>query len=345
MIILLGYLPDKVTDYFKNGSKFGIKIRYSISGVQDDTGTRIRKAGKLFKKNFLLLYCDNYWPLKFKKMISFYKSKKVLASTTIYNNLSGDGEYGKENNVFINENGFVVCYDRTRKDPRLNGVDIGFFIFDKDVFTNLPKGNFSFEDVVLPQLIKKRQLAGILSYHKYYGLSTHERIPIIEDYFRPKKVVFLDRDGVINKRPPRAQYVTKWDEFAFLPKVKEALKLLAKKGYEMYIVSSQAGIARRVLTKAQVDRVNTRMKRELQKIGVRIKGIYICPHGWDEGCFCRKPNPGLFFQAAAEHHINLYESYCIGDDERDIIAGLKAGCKVFLVSSRKTLYHVAKQLP
>ena len=68
IILLLGYLSEKVVEYFGDGDKFGIKILYSISPVEDDTGLRIFKAKDIIKDEFLLLYCDNYWPLNLQKM-------------------------------------------------------------------------------------------------------------------------------------------------------------------------------------------------------------------------------------------------------------------------------------
>lgn len=180
VVFLLGYMPEKIVEYFGDGSKLGIKIKYSIGKIEDETGTRIKKAGKVLDENFLLLYCDNYWPLNLDKMVSFYESKNTLASTTIYNNLNGDGEYGKENNVFVNKKRLVMCYDKTRTDSRLNGVDIGFFILSKNVLKKMPNGNFSFEREILPMLIKDKQLVGYITDDKYYTITTPNLVKKIE---------------------------------------------------------------------------------------------------------------------------------------------------------------------
>lgn len=341
VLILVGYLHEQIENYFKDGKKLGLKIKYFYSPVEDDTGTRLRKAKHLIDNIFLLLYADNYWPLKLPELSSFYKKMKTQGLVTVYSNLDN---YTK-NNIGVGSSGLVEAYDKKRKKKNLNGVDIGFFILNKKVLDLIPSNNCSFEEIVFPKLIDNKQLAGFLTHHKYYGLSSLGRVPGIEEFFKNKKVVFLDRDGVINKKPPKADYIKSWQEFKFLPKAKEALKLLSKKGYEIYIVSNQAGIARGVLTKKQADTINNRLKKELAKIGVSVGGIYVCPHGWDEGCFCRKPAPGLFFQAASGHHLNLYESYCIGDDPRDIMAGKLAGCKVFLATPKNNLYSIINKLP
>jgi D-glycero-D-manno-heptose 1,7-bisphosphate phosphatase len=76
---------------------------------------------------------------------------------------------------------------------------------------------------------------------------------------------------------------------------------------------------------------------------IEIADIFVCKHGWDEGCFCRKPKPGMFFQAAGKYNINLQESYCIGDSESDMIAAKAAGVKFFLVTEKENLYSIVKK--
>ncbi len=337
VIILVGYLHEQIEEYFGKGEKFGLKITYSYDPVEADTGTRLRNASRLFAKHFLLLYGDNYWPLRLNDLESFYKEKRTLGLITVYRNLDN---YTK-NNIYVNSEGLVEVYDKKREAKNLNGVDIGFFILKKSVIDFLLQENCSFETTVLPKLISQKQLAGFLTYHKYYSLSNLERIPVIEEFFKKKKIIFLDRDGTINEKPPKAQYVRKWEEFHFLPKAKEALKLLKVKGYMVFIITNQPGIARKMLQEDELRNIHTNMLNEIKKNGGEIADIFICRHGWDEGCFCRKPNPGLFFLAAAKHHINLFNSYCIGDDERDMIAGKSAGCKTFLVTINKSLYDIA----
>lgn len=339
IVLLTGYLHEQIEQYFGDGKQFGVSISYSYSPVDDDTGTRVRKAKDLIQKEFLLLYSDNYWPLQLDDLYSFYKKNKTQGLVTVYAN---QDSYTK-NNIHVTPKGMITVYAQGKKEKNLNGVDIGFFILRKKIIDLIPEKNCSFEKTVLPKLIRKKQLAGFLTYHKYYGLSNLKRIPLIQDFFIEKKVVFLDRDGVINKKPPKAYYVTDWKDFTFLPHVKDALKLLIKKGYTIFIVTNQPGIARKMLSEKQLQTIHANLLKKLKKIGVEIKEIFVCRHGWEDGCFCRKPNPGMFFQAAQKYNIDLYKSHCIGDDERDIIAGQRAGCKTFLVDAKIDLYTIVKK--
>lgn len=340
VILLLGYLPEKIKEYFGNGSKFGINIKYSIGKVSFETGKRIKNAEELLDDNFLLMYCDNYWPLNLKKLVEYHNNHNVLVTVTIYTNKDNF----TKSNMKVDDQGYVILYDKSRKEENLSGVDIGFFIINKKVLELMPDINISFEKEILPKLIKEKQIAGYLTDHKYYSIGKIERLPITEQFLKPKKVIFLDRDGVINKKPPKADYVKNWNEFEILSGSIEAISILIKNGYDIYIISNQAGIARGMMTTDDLNEIHENMVNRIEKNGGKILGIYYCPHGWDEGCECRKPKPGMFFQAAREHHIDLTKAVFIGDDERDVEAGEAAGVKTILVTPNKSFLEIVKDL-
>lgn len=185
VVLLLGYLPERITQYFGDGSNFGINIKYSIGDVSFKTGTRIKNAGHLLDEVFLLLYGDNYWPLNLKSLLEFYVKYKTLASVTVYTNKDGTGEYGAGNNIYV-DGGYVLKYDRTRKDRDLNGVDIGFFIINKKVLELMPNHNFSFEEETLPLLVDKRQLSGYQTEHRYYYISTLESLKLTGNFLQSR---------------------------------------------------------------------------------------------------------------------------------------------------------------
>ncbi len=331
IIMLLGYLPEKITEHFGNGTDFGLSIKYSVGSVDDLTGTRVRNAASLLAPEFLLLYGDNYWPLNLEKLERFYQGKGVLGMLTAYSNVAGDAEHGEEKNVRVEKDGRVGYYGPFSNDPRLNAVDIGFFLMKKDIVGLMPQENFSFEQVMLPKLIRENNLIAYLTDHPYCAITSIGQIPAVEDFLKPKRIAFLDRDGVINKKMPPHKYVTRWEEFKFLPGALNALKRLTNEGYCVYVTTNQRGIARGAMTEHDLRAIHDRMVKEVEKYGGRIEGIYYCPHGDKDKCSCRKPRPGMFFQAAREHHLNLTKTVYIGDDESDREAGEAAGCKVVLV--------------
>ncbi len=144
-----------------------------------------------------------------------------------------------------------------------------------------------------------------------------------------RPAIFLDRDGVINH--DRQDYVKSWEELELLPRAAEAVAGLAQLGWPVVVVTNQAGIGRGLTTEAAVEDVNARLVAALSEAGGRIDLVLYCPHRPDEGCSCRKPQPGLLLAAAERLDLDLRRSYLIGDAESDILAGQRAGCRTVLV--------------
>lgn len=152
---------------------------------------------------------------------------------------------------------------------------------------------------------------------------------------RHMKVIFLDRDGVINK-DPTGGYVTRWEEFHFLDGSKGAIRKLTDSGYEVIVISNQAGVGKGLYTLETLGKITRKMTAEIEKAGGRIKSVFYCPHRDEDNCDCRKPKAGLFRQATEGLDIDLGQAYFIGDALRDIEAGKNAGCKTILLLSGKT---------
>jgi D-glycero-D-manno-heptose 1,7-bisphosphate phosphatase len=162
-----------------------------------------------------------------------------------------------------------------------------------------------------------------------------------------KKVIFIDRDGVINRDPggwTQHDYVTSWEDFYFLPGVKEALKILNKKGYDVIIISNQAGISKGYYTNRKLTEITSKMVKEIKDAGGRIRKVYYCVHQNSDRCACRKPKTGMFHRAEEELGVKAAGAYFIGDGRFDIEAGRKASMKTVLVLSGKTDPVKAKEL-
>lgn len=327
ILLLLGYLPEVIKNYFGNGDRFGVHIDYSITDEKNDTGKRIKLAESQIDEFFMLMYCDNYWPLRLRDMLEQYERMSVEGQITIYSNKD---DYTR-NNVRI-ENGFVVQYDKSRIKPGLRGVDIGYALFKKTVLSYLPDDNILFEKTIYPKLVESMQLAAYTTDHRYYSVSSFERLGLTETFLHGEPSVILDRDGVLNKKAPKAYYVRNWDEFEWLPGAKESIRLLANAGYKIIVITNQAGISRGIMKEEDLLEIHEKMKKEIEGIGGSIDAFYYCPHHWDENCECRKPSPGMLFQAQRDFSLDLTRTYFIGDDIRDEQAGRTAGCKTILLS-------------
>jgi D-glycero-D-manno-heptose 1,7-bisphosphate phosphatase len=333
VLLLLGYLPEVIQEYFGDGSRWGISIEYSVTPEENDTGRRVKLAQWKIDPIFLLMYCDNYWPMNFDAMWNQFVNSGSPALVTVYSNTDG---YTRSNLV-VDDAGYLTVYDKSRQAPGLAGVDIGFMILKNSVIDLLPEGNVSFEREVFPQLVSQRQLQAHVTDHRYYSVGSHERLGLTEAFLARPATVLLDRDGVLNKRMPQAQYVRTWEEWEWLPGAREALRLLKEAGYRVAIISNQPGIARGEMTEEDLREINQRMKAEAAEAGGRIDAVYYCPHGWNEGCLCRKPKPGLLFQAQRDFSLDLSRTYFIGDDERDGQAAAAAGCPFILINDEQVI--------
>lgn len=340
ILMLLGFLPQIIQDYFGDGRRWDLQIDYSVSDVEDLTARRIQLAEPHLDPCFLLMYCDNYWPMDMDKMWKRFVRAKVPAMVTIYSNRDAH----TKDTVRVDDDGYVTVFDRSRTTPGLQGVEISYAILTKSVLQLLPKEDALLEAAVYPRLASERKLLAYMTDHRYYSVGSLERLPLTEVFLARRPTVILDRDGVLNKRPLKAEYVRSWDEFKWLPGAREALRLLKQAGYRVIVISNQAGVARGVMTESDLAQIHERMSLELDQAGGQIDGIYYCPHNWGDGCECRKPNPGMLFQAQRDFHLDLSRTLLIGDDERDGQAAEAAGCPSVLVSDQLSLLDVIRKL-
>ena len=150
-------------------------------------------------------------------------------------------------------------------------------------------------------------------------------------YLKNIEFVFLDRDGVLNRKPAAGKFVTCWQEFELLPGAAEAVATLNRSACKAIVVTNQRGVALGLYSLSELADMHERLQRELAAHGGRLDAIYVCPH--DEGqCACRKPLTGLFEQAFRDFPAaTAHNSVMVGDSLRDIEAGFRVGMATVLV--------------
>lgn len=153
--------------------------------------------------------------------------------------------------------------------------------------------------------------------------------------------MFIDRDGVINE-DPIGDYIKSWKEFRFISGAVEAMKRLAQNGFEIIILSNQAGVGDGVFKESALHNITRNMLAELKKSGVEIKKVYYCLHGKEADCGCRKPKTGLFEQAARDIAFDPSDTYFIGDKLTDVQAGKNFGIKTIFVLTGHGAYDRPK---
>lgn len=374
IILVIGYLGDKIKDYFGDGRKFGVKIEYFVE--DHPLGT----AGALFKMpqltdDFLLLCGDVIMDVDFNRFIEFHKAHKAWASLMAHPNghpfdsslLVTEIETPRVKGGMPEDTHKVMRW-MAKEDERIyyrNRVNAGIEIISPELLKET-KNNFVPRHPETPDKIDldRDVLKPNIKSGKIYAYDTPEYIKDMgtpERYYEvendiisgkvharnlknKQKAIFLDRDGTINKM---VGFITKPEQFELIDGAAEAIKTINKSGYLAIVVTNQPVIARGDCTFEELQAVHEKMETELGKEGAFIDAIYVCPHHTDKGfpserpeykydCDCRKPKPGLLFLAAKDFNIDLSKSYMIGDSERDIEAGKNAGVKKsFLIETNK----------
>ncbi len=150
-----------------------------------------------------------------------------------------------------------------------------------------------------------------------------------------RRAVFLDRDGTIVRD---VGYLKRTEDVCLLPGVPEALKLLKEAGFLLLVVTNQSAVARGWLTEPALLEIQREVERRLEAEGAALDGFYYCPHlpegtveQYARKCDCRKPEPGMLLRAARDRNVDLERSYVVGDSERDVEAGRRAGCSTILI--------------
>ncbi len=149
-------------------------------------------------------------------------------------------------------------------------------------------------------------------------------------------IIFLDRDGVLNRFPGKGQYVTQWSQFSFLPGAKKAIRFLSDAGHELVVISNQGGVSRGLLTKKDLKLITDRMLEEIERSGGKIRKVFYCVHQTSDQCGCKKPKLGLIMKAVGRRRGVLKNAFFIGDSREDIETAAGAGCRSILVLSGRS---------
>ena len=139
-----------------------------------------------------------------------------------------------------------------------------------------------------------------------------------------RRAVFLDRDGVINRKPSPHDYIRSWEQFELMPAITDWIRLFNALELLVIVVTNQRGVARGLVTAAALDDIHTRMKHALEEQGARLDDIFCCPHG-ENSCECRKPKPGLIRAAQEKWEIDLKHSLYLGDSDDDQLLAESCG--------------------
>ena len=359
LIITVGYLGQMIMEYFGDGSKFGVNIRYFVEK------SPLGNAGALFMlreqltEDFLLLNADAVFDVDFQRMVDFHRKKGGWVTLFTHPN-----SHPYDSGLLLADSNSSVLAWLAREDERptyyKNRVNAGLHVVSPAALhaaavkpEHIGKVDPRTGKIIKVDLDRQvlKPLAGTGKMFCYDSpeyvrdMGTPERYYAVEADFRTgrvqagnlrnrQKAVFLDRDGTINKY---VGFLRREEEFELLPGVAEAVKKINHSGYLCIVVTNQPVIARGEVTVEGLTKIHNKMETLLGNEGAYIDGLY---SGYDGevkelkcDCDCRKPKPGMLLQAAEDFNIDLQQSWMVGDGENDIKAGIAAGCRTALIGS------------
>ncbi len=338
-VLLTGYLGKIIQDYFGDGHRWGWQIEYSHGPEEWDTGRRLWEARNQLDARFLLLYSDNFVQFNLIQLMELHKKEQAFLSLLLAEKVNG--------NIRVSSSGRVEAYIKTRIGDALNYVEVGYMVVERDTILSILPEMDNFPDVsfseVLEFLADSNKIAGLVINDPYHSISDMARLELMRRYLKPKKIILIDRDGIINAKAPQGEYIKNWEEFKWIPDTRLVMQQLAQQGFSFVVVTNQAGIARGMVNEKDITRIHELMISELAKDGVQVLDVYVCPHHWEDNCACRKPKAGLFFHISKEYLLRMDETLYIGDDVRDCEAAYNAGCGSVLIAPKEKYDSINKK--
>ena len=323
-VLAVGYKKECIIEYF--GYKYkNLDLVYSVEDEPLGTGGCVKQAIEFIDDEFVfVLNGDTMFKIDFNKM----KELKTLsiACKRMY-------EFDRYGEVHIEE-GIIKSFNEKKhvKEGYING---GIYYMPKDIFTkyNLEK-KFSMEKDFFEKYMSSLNIRAFLSEDYFIDIGIPEDYEKAQFDLKKKKILFLDRDGVINVD---FGHVHKKDDFKFCEGIFDLCREYQTKGYYVVVVTNQAGIGKGLYTIDEFLTLNEFMIDEFKKQGIYVLNVYYCPHKPDDNCDCRKPKPGLFIKAIKDLNADLDKSVAIGDKISDLEAAHAAGIKNLVF--KKTRYE------
>lgn len=362
LTLTIGHLGSQIRDYFGDGSGFGVRIDYIEE--KEPLGT----AGALYylkgrvTDDFLLINGDLIFDVDFGRLMDFHKGHKAMVTLLAHPN-----DHPYDSGIILADGDGKVSGWLTKEDKREwyhNCVNAGLHVLSPVLLESMtaPK-KMDLDREILKPRIPSGQIFIYRSPEYVKDMGTPERIAQVEQDLetglvqrknlgQKQRAFFLDRDGTINKY---VGFLRKPEEFELLNGVAEAIRRINQSGYLAIVVTNQPVIARGEVTWEGLDEIHRKMETLLGQEGAYLDDIFVCPHHPDRGfpgerleykmdCDCRKPKPGMLRKAAEKYNIDLAESWMIGDSQRDVVAGMAAGCQTVLLQKQLRLLDAVEDI-
>ena len=340
IFLLTGYKSREIINKFEKSYYNFTSIKCLNEKKPMGTGGALNILKKKKLNDFILINGDTFLDVNLKKLIKSC-SKDSLGSLTLIKNKSYKSNKKlttiglKNKKVIIGNSGGYM-----------NG---GVYFFKKNFLKFIANKNLSLENEILPNLIYKKKLSGIITKNFFLDIGTPKSFKVAKKLLIKncsKPAAFLDRDGVINYD---SGYVHKFKDFKFRPGVIDGLKLLIKKKYYIFIVTNQAGIGKGIFTINEFYKLHNQIKEKLQKKDIYFDDIIYCPYHpkaklkkYRKKTEFRKPGNLMIRQITKRWHIKLKKSFMIGDKISDKICASKS--KLYFEFAEKNFFNQIKRI-
>lgn len=354
IILLVNHLKESVISFLGNGEKWGVTIRYYEEPTPLGTVGGVKEIENQIKGDFILVYGDVMADMDLLRLQKFHLDNGSECTLVVHPN---DHPYDSDL-VDMDAAGRITAFHSKPHAPGKfyrNLVNAGVYILSPAVFPFLQKGvKADFGRDIFPSVVNRLKMMGYNSAEYLKDMGTPERLEKVNHDFLLGKVqaknrankqraIFLDRDGVLNED---SHLVASVEELAIYPYSGKAVKKINDSGFLAIVATNQSVIARGKISEADLRVIHNKLDTVLGADHAKLDALYYCPHHPDKGfagenskykidCHCRKPKPGMLLDAASDFNIDLSESYFIGDAERDIEAGQRAGVSTVGVMTGK----------
>lgn len=350
IIIVTGHLGHIIQDYFNDGSKFNCDISYYAEDTPLGSAGALYKIQNILSDDFLLINGDIIFDVDFSRFIEFHRSHNALASLAVHPN-----SHPFDSALLETDSESRVVHWLNKEDPReyyKNQVNAGLHIISKKLIQNTKQVQEKIDldrDILKPNIVSGR----VYAYHtpeyikdmgtpeRYYQVEKDIKSGLVKkkNLSNKQKAVFIDRDGTITRLDG---FVTKVEQLKLNDRAADALRIINESGFLAIVITNQPVIARGECTIEELDMIHRKMEADLGASGAYVDDIFYCPHHPDKGfagerpeykieCECRKPKPGMILAAAKKYNIDLLQSYMIGDNKKDALAGIAAQCHPALI--------------
>lgn len=350
--LVIGHLGAVIQSYFGDGTRFGVQLQYFAEEKPLGTAGALYYLKDKISDDFLLLFGDLLLDMDWTRFMAFHKKRRAVVTLCGHPN-----SHPYDSDVIVtNSEGKVTKILPKNTDRSFyyhNFVNAGVYCVSPWLLSSIDSAEkIDLEKQLIAGQIGKGSVYAYRSTEYIKDMGTPERLHSVTEDIKNgvvssrnlknrQKAVFLDRDGTINVLKG---FLSRPSDLELLPGTADAIRMLNASKYLTIIATNQPVVARGECTFEKLEQIHMKMETELGKRGAYIDDLFFCPHHPHKGyageipelkfdCPCRKPKIGMLEQAAEKYHINLTDSWYIGDTTTDLLTGIRASMRTILVKT------------